>query len=103
MSAAVSEAFQTFMNEASQQASAFRGMIDALAASSALDAKTASLAYLAVLAALRLNTGIPFHVQIAKRNGATRDEIIAAVLVGLPAAGIGVTSALPIALTAFDA
>jgi alkylhydroperoxidase/carboxymuconolactone decarboxylase family protein YurZ len=56
-----------------------------------------------VLAALRLENGVPFHVQQAKQRGASRDEVISAILIGLPAAGHGVTQALPAALAAFDA
>ena len=46
---------------------------------------------------------MPFHTQAAKAVGATREEVIDAVLVGLPAAGHGVTQALPAALAAYDA
>ncbi len=56
----ISKAFQTFMSEAPQHAQAWGGMIQGMASASALDEKTASLAYLAVLAALRLESGIPF-------------------------------------------
>jgi alkylhydroperoxidase/carboxymuconolactone decarboxylase family protein YurZ len=77
-------------------------MVQALAAASALDKKTEELAYLAVLAVLRLEGGIPFHVQMAKQAGATRAEAISAILVGLPAAGHSVTQVLPAALAAYD-
>ena len=73
------------------------------AAASALDGKTQALAYLSVLAALRLESGIPFHVAHAKQLGATRAEIISAILVGLPAAGHAVTQVLPLAIQSFDA
>jgi alkylhydroperoxidase/carboxymuconolactone decarboxylase family protein YurZ len=56
-----------------------------------------------VLAAQGLESGIPFHVEIARQAGASRAEIISAVLVGLPAAGLGVTRVLPAAITAYDA
>ena len=102
-SSLVSNAFQTFMREAPQHAQAWGGMVQGLANASALDKKTAALAYLAVLAALRLESGIPFHVQTAKQLGATREEIVSAILVGLPAAGHGVTQVLPAAIAAFDA
>jgi len=39
---------------------------------------------------------------MAKNAGATRDEVISAVLVGLPAAGNTVVQALPAALRTFD-
>jgi alkylhydroperoxidase/carboxymuconolactone decarboxylase family protein YurZ len=74
-----------------------------LATASALDKKTAALAYLAVLAVLHLESGIPFHVQTAKQLGASRGEVISAILVGLPAAGHSVTQVLPTAITAYDA
>ena len=69
---------------------------------SQLDKKTEALFYLSVLAALRLEGGLPFHVKHAKAVGATREKIISAVLVGLPAAGNVVIQSLPIALNAFD-
>lgn len=75
-SSLVSNAFQTFMSEAPQHAQAWGTMVQGLADASALDKKTSALAYLAVLAALRLESGIPFHVQVAKQSGATREEVI---------------------------
>lgn len=98
----VSNAFQTFMTEAPNQAQAWMVMVQGLDQASALDKKTEELAYLAVLAALRMESGIPFHVESAKRAGASRAEVISALLVGLPAAGHSVTQALPSALAAYD-
>lgn len=98
----VSIAFQTFAKEAPQHAEAWSDMVQALATASALDEKTRALSYLSVLAVLRLESGIPFHVQIAKKSGASREEIISAILVGLPAAGHVVTQVLPAALEAYD-
>ncbi len=98
----VSNAFQTFMSEAPKHAEAFMGAVHGLEAAGALDRKTAELAYLAVLAALRMESGVPFHVGLAKQAGASREEVISALLVGLPAAGLGVTQALPAALAAYD-
>jgi alkylhydroperoxidase/carboxymuconolactone decarboxylase family protein YurZ len=98
----ISNAFQTFMREAPQHAAAWGGMVQGLAAASALDEKTSALAYLAVLAALHMESGIPFHVTAAKKAGATRAEVISAVLLGLPAAGHAVTGALPAAVAAYD-
>ena len=98
----VSNAFQTFLTEAPEQAKAWMGAVHGLDQAGALDPKTGELAYLAVLAAMRLTSGIPFHVAAAKQHGATRQEILSAVLVGLPAAGMGVIQSLPVALEAFD-
>ena len=99
----VSNAFQVFLTEAPKHAEAWTAMVQGLDSASALDKKTEELSYLAVLAALRMESGIPFHVQSAKQAGATRAEVISAILVGLPAAGHGVTQVLPAALSAYDA
>lgn len=93
----VSPAFQAFAQEAPQHQQAWSEAVQALGAASALDDKTAALAYLAVMAAARLDSGLPFHVKMAKMHGATRDEVISAVLIGLPAVGNVVTASLPAA------
>ena len=98
----VSNAFQTFMKEAPEQQKIWLETVQKLGAVSNLEAKTEELAYIAVLASARLEGGLPFHVKHAKSLGATRDEIISAVLVGLPAVGNIVIQALPVALHAFD-
>jgi alkylhydroperoxidase/carboxymuconolactone decarboxylase family protein YurZ len=99
----VSRAFQVFGHDAPKHAAAWIAATDALASASALDPKTRDLAYLAVLAALRMESGLPFHVQIAKAHGASRDEVISAVLLGLQPAGHGVTACLPTVVDAYDA
>jgi alkylhydroperoxidase/carboxymuconolactone decarboxylase family protein YurZ len=99
----MSDAFKLFIKEAPDHAKAWIAAAQSLHGASDLDAKTEHLAYLAVLAAMRLSSGIAFHVHLAKHAGATRAEVISAILVGLPAAGIGVTIALPAALEAYDA
>ncbi len=98
----MSDAFQVFMQEAPQHAKAWMSAVRNLGDASALDRKTESLAYLAVLSALRLESGIAFHVAIAKEAGASRNEVISAILVGLPAAGNAAVRALPIAIKAYD-
>ncbi len=45
----------------------------------------------------------PSHVQAAKQAGASRQEVISAILIGLPAAGNAVTQVLPTALATYDA
>ena len=98
----VSPAFQTFLTEAPAHSQAWMQAVRDLEAASALDKKTGELAYLAVLATLRLESGVPFHVRLAKAAGATRAEVLSALLVGLPAAGNAVTQCLPAALAAFE-
>jgi alkylhydroperoxidase/carboxymuconolactone decarboxylase family protein YurZ len=98
----VSNAFQAFMTEAPGQAQAWGELVQSLAKAGSLDRKTETLAYLAVLAALQLESGVPFHVNQAKKAGALREEVISAILVGLPAAGHRVTQVLPAAIAAYD-
>ena len=99
----MSSAFQTFMTQAPGQAQAWMAAVQGLAQASALDNKTEELAYLSVLAVLRMESGIPFHVHLARQAGASREEVISAILVGLPTAGQVVTQALPAAIAAYDA
>jgi len=101
-SAGWSDAFRMFLSEAPAHADAWTDMTHRLEHATALDPATRQLAYLAVLAALGLESGIPFHVELARDAGATRQEVVGAVLVGLPAAGPRVIQALPVALGAFD-
>lgn len=98
----VSLAFMSFAKNAPQHQKIWMETALKLADASTLDEKTDELAYIAVLAALRLESGIPFHVKHAKMAGASRDEIISAVLIGLPAAGNVVIQSLPAALQAYD-
>jgi alkylhydroperoxidase/carboxymuconolactone decarboxylase family protein YurZ len=102
-SVGISQSFQAFLEQASGHAAAWMGAVKGLDEASALDKKTEELAYVAVLAALRMESGVPFHVASAKAAGATREEVISAILIGLPAAGQGVVQSLPAALSAFDA
>ena len=44
-----------------------------------------------------------FLERAPKHAGASRDEAISALLVGLPAAGNGITQSLPAAIEAYDA
>ncbi|MBF2502288.1 carboxymuconolactone decarboxylase family protein [Listeria marthii] len=98
----VSKSFEVFAKEAPEVQAAWMETVHKLDTASKLDKKTEELAYIAILAATRLESGLPFHVKMAKSNGATRDEIISAILVGLPAVGNTVISALPVAIDAFD-
>ncbi|MGA2872975.1 MAG: carboxymuconolactone decarboxylase family protein [Candidatus Dormibacteria bacterium] len=101
--AGVSRAFAVFGSEAPGHAAAWMQATRSLDEASALDPKTKDLAYIAILAALRMTTGVPFHVRQARDHGASRDEIVSAVLLGLEPAGHGVTACLPVALDAYDA
>ena len=98
----VSKAYSCFMQEAPAHAAAWMQLAQSLDAASALDKKTEELAYIAVPAATGNTSGIPFHVLSAKSHGASRQEVLSAVLIGLPAAGAVVIAAVPVAVEAYD-
>ncbi len=98
----VSKAFEVFASQAPEYQSIWMKTVQKLDTVCKLDKKTAELAYLAVLSAARLESGIRFHTKMAKAHGATREEIVGSILIGLPAVGNGVISSLPIALAAYD-
>ena len=100
--AGVSVSFRAFLDQAPEHAKAWMTAVKDLEGASSLDKKTHELAYIAVLAALRLESGIPFHVRAARDLGVSRQEVVSALLVGLPAAGNMVTQVLPAALAAYD-
>jgi alkylhydroperoxidase/carboxymuconolactone decarboxylase family protein YurZ len=94
--------FQLFGEQQPEVAAAFGAYVQAHASASALADKTQHLAYLGVLAAQRMTGGLPFHVRLAFEAGAGREEVSSAVLVGMPAVGLVVLDALPVALAAWD-
>jgi len=98
----VSNSFECFLKEAPEQSKVWMEAVKKLDAVSTLDSKTEEIAYIAVLSAIGLLSGIPFHVKHAKELGTTREEIKSAILLSLPAVGNKVIAALPVALEAFD-
>ena len=71
-------------------------------AGAVLHTHNANAHYHAVLAATGNTSGVPFHVLSAKAHGASREEVLSAVLIGLPAAGAVVIGGVQVALEAFD-
>jgi alkylhydroperoxidase/carboxymuconolactone decarboxylase family protein YurZ len=102
LSKLTSDAFQLFLTEAPAHAQAWMSAVENLGKASDVDPKTRALVYVGILAALRLESGLPFHLAHAKQLGASRSEVVSAVLTGLPAAGMAVIAALPAVARAFD-
>ena len=99
---AVSNAFTRFMAEAPAHAQAWMQVASALDGASALDKRTRELSYIAVLAATGNTSGLPFHVASARSHGASKEEVVSAVLIGLPAAGAVVIGCVPVAVEAYE-
>ena len=86
----VTSGFQLLMTETNGVGQAFMEAIK-----TSLDAKVHELAYISVLTATKNFDGLPFHMQQAKKLGATKEEIKSAVLLPMPLVGIQVAEALP--------
>jgi len=93
----------TFQHEAPEVAKAFDGLIDALKSTTGLDAKTKQLVYIGLKSSTGDSTAVLFHVKMAKKLGATRDEIKDTILITLTVCGLkGVSTCLQTALEAYD-
>ncbi len=94
---------ELFKKEAPEVAAAFNDLIMSLVASKGLDAKTKQLIYIAMKAALGDDTAVKAHIPMAKAAGATRDEVIDAILLTLTVSGIrGVVHCLPEAVRQYE-
>ena len=94
---------ELFQNEAPEVASAFNGLIMSLVATQGLDTKTKQLIYIAMKAAMGDDTAVRAHIPMAKAAGATREEVIDAILMTLTVSGIrGVVHCLPEAVKQYE-
>ncbi|HEY5749866.1 MAG TPA: carboxymuconolactone decarboxylase family protein [Chryseolinea sp.] len=92
-----------FYKEAPEVSKAFDGLVEALKMTKGLDAKTKQLAYIGIKAALGDTTAVHYHAPMAKKEGATREDIKDTIWITLTVCGLkSVTTSLPIALEAFD-
>lgn len=92
-----------FQKEAPEVAQAFDGLIEALKGTTGLDAKTKQLVYIGIKSSMGDATAIYYHVQMAKKLGATREEIRDTILITLSVCGLkGVASCLPTAMEIYD-
>jgi AhpD family alkylhydroperoxidase len=94
---------EIFQNEAPEVATAFNGLIMSLVASRGLDQKTKQLIYIAMKASVGDEMAVRAHVPMAKQAGATKEEVVDAILMTLAVSGIrGVVTCLPGAVKQFE-
>lgn len=94
---------ELFQAEAPEVAKAFNDLIGAIIASKGLDEKTKQLIYIAMKAANGDETAVKFHAMMAKQLGATKAEVVDAILLSLTVSGIrGVVTCLPHVVDLFD-
>jgi AhpD family alkylhydroperoxidase len=94
---------EVFQKEAPEVAAAFNGLIMSLVSAKGLDAKTKQLIYIAMKASMGDQMAVKAHVPMAKAAGATKEEVVDAILMTLTVSGIrGVVSCLPEAVQQFE-
>lgn len=95
----MSSEFELFLNSCPEVGKAYLELFKSVTNSPALDKKTRQLILIGVMAAQNYQPGVRAHVPQAVKAGATRAEIIDAVLTTIPVAGInGVLGCLPAVL-----
>lgn len=98
-----SNPMEVFLKEAPDVAKAFDGLIKSLVATEGLDQKTKQLIYIALKASSGDQMAVKFHVPMAKAAGATKEEVVDAILLTLTVSGLrGVVSCLPDAVQQFE-
>lgn len=94
---------EVFRQEAPEVAEAFNGLIDSLVATKGLDQRTKQLIYIAMKASMGDQMAVRAHVPMAKAAGATKEEVVDAILMTLTVSGIrGVVTCLPDAVKQFE-
>jgi len=95
--------FEIFQKEAPEVSKGFDTLIQSLIQTKGLDGKTKQLIYIGIKAALGDVESIKYHVPMAKKLGANREEIKDTILITLTVCGLkGVVSCLPTALKIYD-
>ncbi len=94
---------ELFQKEAPEVAATFNSLIMSLVASKGLDQKTKQLIYIAMKAAMGDDMAVRAHLPMAKAAGATREEVIDAILMTMTVSGIrGVVHCLPEAVRQYE-
>jgi alkylhydroperoxidase/carboxymuconolactone decarboxylase family protein YurZ len=95
--------FELFAREFPEIAAKYDQLVDAQRAQKGLDQKTKQLINIAINTALRNPRGVRFHAMMAKQAGATREEILGAVVMNLHLSGLAtVLDSLPAAIEGLD-
>lgn len=95
--------FQIFQDEFPELAGRFNDLVDAQRSLKGMDPKTKQLVNIAIQTANRNPMGVKMHSQMAKKQGASRDEILGAVVLNLHLSGLSnVLDCLPSALKGLE-
>ncbi|HEU4758393.1 MAG TPA: carboxymuconolactone decarboxylase family protein, partial [Dehalococcoidia bacterium] len=95
--------YEIFHEECPELAARFNELVEAQAALKGLDAKTKQLVNVAIQTANGNARGVCFHVGMARQAGASREEVVGAVVMNLHLSGLAtVLDCLPAALDGFE-
>jgi len=96
--------FEILREERPEVAEALSGFVSTLMAQPALDEKVKQLIYLGIATAVDHRRGVEVHARRAYDLGATREEILEAMLLSIPAAGLaGISKCLGPVMAAIEA
>ncbi|MGB9936411.1 MAG: carboxymuconolactone decarboxylase family protein [Methanobacterium sp.] len=94
--------YELFQKECPEIAASFNDLIEAQKSLKGLDAKMKQLINIAIQTANRNPRGVQMHAMMAKNEGATREEVIGAVVLNLHHSGFAsVLECLPAAVDGF--
>ncbi len=95
--------YELFQKECPEVAARFNDLIEAQKALKGLNAKTKQLINIAIQTANQNVQGVQMHAMMAKNEGATREEIVGAVVLNLHHSGfVSVLECLPAAIDGFE-
>lgn len=95
--------YELFIEECPEVAARFDDLIQAQKALKGLDAKTKQLINIAIQTSNRNANGVQMHAMMAKNEGATREEVVGAVVLNLHHSGFAsVLECLPAAIAGFE-
>jgi AhpD family alkylhydroperoxidase len=95
--------YELFQKECPDVAARFNDLVEAQKALRGLDSKTKQLINIAIQTANRNARGVQMHAMMAKKEGATREEIVGAVVLNLHHSGLSsVIDCLPAAINGFE-
>lgn len=95
--------YELFQKEFPKIAARFNELVEAQKSLEGLDAKTKQLINIAIQTANQNQQGVKMHAQMAKNEGATREEVTGAVVLNLHHSGLSsVIKCLPAAIQGFD-
>jgi len=94
--------YELFQKECPDLAARFNDLVEAQKSLKGLDAKTKQLINIAIQTANRNPRGVKMHALMAKKEGASKEEIVSAVVMNLHLSGLAtVLDCLPAALEGF--